>query len=562
VGIGTSTPSAALDVRSTATSLQGLSTGTSGVGVLGQNTAASGATVGVKGEVSSVTGTAAVFNSQGGGDVLLGEIGGKTKFLLDKNGNMNVTDGDLNMLMGDVALFSGNVVFSDRSKQSTAASTQITAGVGLSGGGKPDATGNVMLKLDATFTDSRYLQLSGGALTGTLTGSTANFSAGLTGNNKSGDGVSGMSSSGFGLFGTSNTSDGVKGQSNTGNGVAGFSGGTQAGVSGSSASGDGVQGISNSKFGVHGTSMTGDGVVGDTTSGVGVFGQAGTGNTSIGVEGASASSGIGVAGLNTGSGTAVSGQSTTGNAVVGTSKNGGIGVEGNSTGSRGVVGNSDLKGGVVGISTSGDGIGGVSCASCSSAAAVFGSGKIAGAFNGSVIVNGTFAVSGVKAFHIDHPLDPANKYLNHFAIESNEVLNTYSGNVTTDGSGAVTVELPEYFEALNTNYRYQLTVIGQFAQAIVSQEIQNNHFVIKTDKPSVKVSWQVMGVRSDANAKAHPVPVEEDKPEQERGHYLTPEVFGQPEETSIDWLYHSDLMREAKELEQRRQAQVLTTRLH
>jgi hypothetical protein len=46
-------------------------------------------------------------------------------------------------------------------------------------------------------------------------------------------------------------------------------------------------------------------------------------------------------------------------------------------------------------------------------------------------------------------------------------------------------------------FRYQLTVIGQFAQAIVAAEIANRSFIIKTSKPGVKVSWQVTGIRQD-----------------------------------------------------------------
>jgi hypothetical protein len=251
------------------------------------------------------------------------------------------------------------------------------------------------------------------------------------------------------------------------------------------------------------------------------------------------------------SGNGILSTSTSGIGIVGTSSSGGTGVQGNSTGYRGVVGNSDVKGGVVGISTSGDGIGGVACGSCSGAAAIFGIGKLAGAFSGTVAISGNLAVTGVKAFHIDHPLDPANKYLNHFSVESNEVLNSYSGNVITDSSGSATVRLPDYFSALNKDYRYQLTVIGEFAQAIIFKEIENNIFVIKTDKPSVKVSWQVTGVRSDAYASTYPVPVEENKPEQERGYYLAPEVFGQGEERSITWLHHSDFMRDAKAVEEK-----------
>jgi hypothetical protein len=261
-----------------------------------------------------------------------------------------------------------------------------------------------------------------------------------------------------------------------------------------------------------------------------------------------------------GSGNAILGTSTSGSGVAGNATGAnGIGVQGTSTSFRGVVGNSSLKSAVAGFSTGGDGVSGSTCTSCSGPAGIFGVGKLAGAFSGNVGVTGDFSVTGVKAFHIDHPLDPGNKYLNHFAIESNEVLNTYSGNVITDASGTARVGLPDYFETLNTNYRYQLTVLGQFAQAIILQEIQNNGFVIKTDKPSVKVSWQVTGVRSDAYVKAHPMPVEEGKPEVERGYYLTPQAFGQPEEKSIDWLYHSDTMSDAKALEQKRKAQGVAT---
>ncbi len=283
-------------------------------------------------------------------------------------------------------------------------------------------------------------------------------------------------------------------------------------------------------------SSSGGGILVTSTSGQAIVGKSST-------------AGFGVVGDSTGAdGVGVFGSSS------GTDS---IGVDGDSTGGRGVQGNSDVLGGVVGISTDGDGVGGVACASCSGPAAIVGQGKLAGAFTGNVGVSGDLSVTGVKAFHIDHPLDPGNKYLNHFAIESNEVLNTYSGNVITDSTGTARVGLPDYFEALNTNYRYQLTVLGQFAQAIILQEIQNNSFIIKTDKPSVKVSWQVSGVRSDAYLKAHPMPVEEEKAAVERGHYLTPEVFGQPEESSLSWLYHGDLMREAKALEQKRKAKGL-----
>ena len=105
------------------------------------------------------------------------------------------------------------------------------------------------------------------------------------------------------------------------------------------------------------------------------------------------------------------------------------------------------------------------------------------------------------------------------------MMNVYNGNITTDAHGLATIVLPDYFEALNRDFRYQLTVIGQFAQAIVANEIRHNRFTIRTTRPGVKVSWQVTGIRQDAWANAHRIPVEEDKSPRERGTYLHPELF-------------------------------------
>ena len=114
------------------------------------------------------------------------------------------------------------------------------------------------------------------------------------------------------------------------------------------------------------------------------------------------------------------------------------------------------------------------------------------------------------------------------------MMNIYNGNVTTDAKGFANVALPDYFKALNSEYRYQLTVIGTFAQAIVAQKIDgHNRFVIRTNKPKVEVSWQVTGVRRDAYAKAHRIEVVQNKIGTERGAYLYPELFGQPKEKSI-----------------------------
>jgi hypothetical protein len=154
---------------------------------------------------------------------------------------------------------------------------------------------------------------------------------------------------------------------------------------------------------------------------------------------------------------------------------------------------------------------------------------------GKVVVNGDFTVVGVKAFTMDHPLDPENKILMHAAVESNEVINSYSGNITTDASGKATVNLPDYFGAINKDFRYQLTVVGTFAQAIISKEIVNNQFEVATSIPNVKVSWEVKGVRNDAHMKKFPFVAQQEKSTLQKGKYWDPSVYNQPESRSVSF---------------------------
>jgi hypothetical protein len=161
----------------------------------------------------------------------------------------------------------------------------------------------------------------------------------------------------------------------------------------------------------------------------------------------------------------------------------------------------------------------------------------AGYFEGNVYVIGSLSKSS-GSFQIDHPLDPANKYLYHSFVESPDMKNIYDGTVVTDGSGTAIVSMPAWFEALNSDFRYQLTVIGQFAQAIVGSEITNGSFTIKTSKPGVKVSWQVTGIRQDAWANAHRIQVEVDKAPGDQGHYIHPELFGHEGEANIAEIHH------------------------
>ena len=148
--------------------------------------------------------------------------------------------------------------------------------------------------------------------------------------------------------------------------------------------------------------------------------------------------------------------------------------------------------------------------------------------SGDLTVSGAIT-AGTKDFRIDHPLDPTNKYLYHASVESSEMMNIYTGNAVLDSSGQAVVSLPNWFEAVNTDFRYQLTAIGAAAPNLhIAKEIGNHQFQIAGGAPGLKVSWQVTGVRHDGYAKVHPLVVEVDKPARERGSYLHPEAFGKP----------------------------------
>ncbi len=156
---------------------------------------------------------------------------------------------------------------------------------------------------------------------------------------------------------------------------------------------------------------------------------------------------------------------------------------------------------------------------------------------GSGTINGTLNVLGSlnapnKNFKIDDPVDPANKYLYHSSIESSEMMNLYSGTVALDKRGGAWVQLPDWFEALNKDFRYQLTAIGAPGPNLyIAKEISGNRFKIAGGKAGMKVSWQVTGVRHDEWANAHRMQVEVEKTGKERGTYLHPELF--PEKTAL-----------------------------
>jgi hypothetical protein len=155
--------------------------------------------------------------------------------------------------------------------------------------------------------------------------------------------------------------------------------------------------------------------------------------------------------------------------------------------------------------------------------------NFAGYFAGNVKVTGYLYKDG-GGFQIDHPLDPANMYLNHSFVESPDMKNVYDGVVLLDGAGEAWVELPEWFGALNGDFRYQLTAIGAPGPNLyIAEEIADNRFKIAGGAPGMKVSWQVTGIRHDPYAEAHRIPVEEIKPPHARGLYEHPELYGRPE---------------------------------
>lgn len=162
-------------------------------------------------------------------------------------------------------------------------------------------------------------------------------------------------------------------------------------------------------------------------------------------------------------------------------------------------------------------------------AAISATGAKAGEFIGSVDVVGTLTAlafsANAKLFRIDHPLDPENKILQHSCVESDDMMNIYNGNVMLDANGRAVVEMANWFEALNEEYRYQLTCIGGYAPVYIAEKVDNGKFVIAGGSPGLEVSWQITGIRHDASAEYRRVQVELDKSPEMKGTYLDPAAF-------------------------------------
>ena len=353
--------------------------------------------------------------------------------------------------------------------------------------------------------NAAYVNVNGDSMSGTASGAllsvtnsgTADMGIGVVGSGETG--VKGISTGDFGLV-TSHVA-----------GVFGQFGSFSTWYSPGNA---GVRGDSRDYTGVLGTTLSYHGVKGcaSGTSGYGgYFFNAGGGGTDRGVGVAGFSGSGGSADTHPGGYFLKAGGEFAGvNGVIGAVSSDGVGA-----GVIGVARSEDSSIGIYGYKLNG--------------------GNYAGYFYGNVHVLGTLSTSGTKPFKIDHPLDPANKYLMHYAIESPTVQNMYNGTILLDAYGEAIVQLPDYFEAVNTEeFTYTLTPIGASMPGLhVAEEVQNNQFKISGGLGGKKVSWVLIAQRNDPWVKNNPAKDVVDKPKEEIGTYLYPQGHGQPESLSM-----------------------------
>lgn len=496
-------------------------------------------------------------------------------------------------LSGSVALLNNAQTFSE-AKAFSAAPSFTAAGAPFSVSSTTKVT-NLNADLLDGLNSSAFLQsipvpllLSGTNSSQIIRGqnaSSAQDSVGIRGISTSSSGRT------YGIYGVSDSPDGagVRGQATSTADGASFGGYFSSasprgygvyGIAGNPGSGytSGVYGISYSTkgSGVSGVALAASdfttGVSGrsDSTEGHGVFGwaTADSGANYGGYFQSDSSTGTGVYGFATatsgvaygvyGESDSTSGRGVCGEATAASGSTYGGRFESDSTSGRGVHGSATAATGSTyggyfeSQSTNGFGLYGRASATSGTIYGVRGvASTVAGGY--AVYAAGDMGASGVKPFRIDHPDDPANKYLLHYSVESPEVLNMYSGRVTLDGAGQAVVALPHYFAKINKDPRYTLTAVGAAMPMLhVAEEINLTapssvdeatpklvapacYFRIAGGVPGGKVSWEVKALRNDARMRLHGAPVERDKTGRERGRYEHPEYYGQPPEMSVDY---------------------------
>lgn len=149
-------------------------------------------------------------------------------------------------------------------------------------------------------------------------------------------------------------------------------------------------------------------------------------------------------------------------------------------------------------------------------------------------VTGVTVTNGIKAFKIDHPLQPEDRWLVHAAVESDGNKTCYEGSATMDAQGRATVQLPAWFNALNGSKSIQLTPFGASAPDLhVARDVDaTNTFSIAGGAPGQRVDWFIQAVRRDRWAAAHPLIAEQDK-QGERGLIAAQREFGVSEAKSL-----------------------------
>jgi hypothetical protein len=141
--------------------------------------------------------------------------------------------------------------------------------------------------------------------------------------------------------------------------------------------------------------------------------------------------------------------------------------------------------------------------------------RISKVIAGNLTVKGNLrkAASDVEG---GHPLDAAGEYLARSVVGSPEGMKICNGVVTLDSSGEAEVRLPDYFEVLNRDFRYQLTPVGAYAPVFIAAKIKENAFRIAGGTAGLEVSWQVTGVRRGDFADAHRIRVVDETADSER----------------------------------------------